>query len=136
MSDKKNKSLKPDSTPSKIKLPEKKMKELHGFEDVIDGFMVEQEQKVSDKSKKEFDKGHDNYSIYDFLDLERKRLSQLETFFRLKLPNMKQNNQLDVLLKSQRDKRFLLKDDLIKRIKVENSNFIIQMRQLFDQSFK
>lgn len=119
-----------------LKLPKKKMDEMLGFEEVIDGFITEQEKKKSDQNNKDFEKGHDNYSIYDFLELEKARLGSLESFFRVKLPNMKAHNQLDCIMEKQQEKLFLLREDVVKRIKTKNSSFMTQMKGLFDQSFK
>jgi hypothetical protein len=124
------------STPVKVKLPAKKMKDLKGFQDVIDVFLLEQEKKESESATVEFEKGHDNYSLYDFLDLEQKRLLTIENFLRIKIPNMKAHNQTQILVKKQEDRRFILREEIIKRISAENSSFITQMRMIFDQSFK
>ena len=112
------------------------MVDLKGFEDVIDVFLEEQEVIESDKSKISFEKSHDNYSIYDFLDLERKRLCEVENFFSIKIPNMNIHNQTKLLIKNQVEKKTFMKDDIVRRIKAEDSSFINQMRQIFDQAFK
>jgi hypothetical protein len=118
-----------------LKVQKKKKHDLQGFEDVIDGFLVDQELKEIETSNISFEKGHDNYSLYDFLDLERKRLNEVEKFLSIKIPNMKNYNQTKELLKSQDEKRFFMRDDIVKRIKAENSSFISQMRQIFNQAF-
>jgi hypothetical protein len=132
---KKNKK-KPKGRKAKVTLPPQKMSPLKGFEDVIDVLLVEQEKKEADSLNIDFEKGHDSYTLYDFLDLERKRLAIIENFLSVKIPNMKAHNQFKILLKSQEDRRFLLRDEVIKRINTENSSFITQMRMIFDQSFK
>ena len=98
--------------------------------------LQKQEQKDSENSSISFAKGHDNYTLYDFLDLEQKRLTMIESFLSVKVPNMKLHNQSKVILKIQEEKLIQQRDNIIKRIKTNNSSFITQMRMIFDQSFK
>jgi hypothetical protein len=132
----KKKKFDPKGPKVKVTLPKNQMDKLKGFEDVIDVFLQEQEQKDSESCNISFDKGHDNYSLYDFLDLERKRLSKIESFLSVKIPNIKTHNQSKIILKNQQDRKFQLREEVIKRIKTNNSSFVTQMRMIFDQSFK
>ena len=136
MAKKKTKKINPEGPKGVLKIPKKKINDLKGFEDVIDVFLSEQELKDTDNSNISFEKGHDNYSLYDFLDLERKRLNEVEKFLSIKIPNMNIHNQTTILLKNQDEKRFFMREDIVNRIKADNSSFITQVRQIFDLAFK
>ncbi len=126
----------PQGQKIKFKIPTKEMKKIReADQDVIDLFLEEQEKKEIDNSHNNFDKDRDNYNLYDFLDLEKKRLELLKNFLSIKIPNMKSHNQIDLLLKKQYDKKVFLKESVMDKLKTKDSSFLAQMKQIFNQTF-
>ena len=120
---------------NKIRLPSSHRPKIDGFEDVIDIFIDEQEDDAREKNKKDVVTHSSSHELFDFLEKEKDRLESLDELFADKIPNMMNNPQIDILLKKQIETTYYKKEEVIKAIKIPNSDFLITLARLFDSSF-
>lgn len=71
----------------------------------------------------------------DFLENEYQRLNKLNTFFGIKLENLKNNNQTKALIQRQENELHSLKMELTSKMSNEESHLQKQMAFLWDKTF-
>ena len=116
----------------KVILPEKKVKELEGFEEVMDLVGQEGNDFASPKERKG---ALEDYEIFDFLEKESERLSKLDELFNKKMATIKSYPQLEKLVKKQEEEKNLIKDELSGRLMFENSPLHEKLGLWFDKVF-
>ena len=116
----------------KVVLPQKRIKELKGFEDVID--LIDSEGKQYIGAKK--DKGIlEDYEIFDFLEKEYQRLGKLDELFSKKISILQKYPQLPKLVHKQKYAKDEAKSELTFLIMDENGPFIANLTHWFNTAF-
>jgi predicted methyltransferase len=115
----------------KINLSSDKLKELEGFEDVVDLVFGE----GSSVSQVAREKNIEGYEVYSFLDRENQRLEAVDRFFTTKLKTMEFYSQSETLVKKQKAHRDSLLDFLSRRMASPDSLINKRIAQLYDQAF-
>jgi hypothetical protein len=119
----------------KLKIPEHKKKEIKGFEELMEGFLEEQEE-VFYKNQLADDKNYDSYKTYNHLELERERTQKLSSMISRKIPNVIEHNQSSELVEKFTVYNYNLKEEVITDIKRFDSTFFKNIRLLFNKSFR
>ncbi|EQC50779.1 hypothetical protein [Bacteriovorax sp. DB6_IX] len=119
----------------KLKVPEHKKKEFEGFEDLMEGFLEEQEENYY-KSQLADDKNYDSYKTYNHLELERERVQKLSSMISRKIPNVIEHNQSGELIEKFTVYNYNLKEEIVTDIKRFDSTFFKNIRLLFNKSFR
>lgn len=86
----------------KIIVTHEKETKLTGFEEVYDLFKEKSAEKSENSTKITNDKLADNYDLYDFLEVELKRLHKLNELLTKKLENLKLHPQTKALNQEQK----------------------------------
>jgi hypothetical protein len=114
----------------KLNIPKSKLKDLEGFEDVLDLVNI-------DKAEvhKRDTRPAQNFEIYDFLERESVRLKKLDQFFSNKVPILEEHGQYTSLIEQQKVVRNDLQKELCQKVKDENSAFQQFMSSRFNKFF-
>lgn len=121
-------------TKSKIKkLHKEKIKELKGFEELID-FDIQEDNK-SNTAKRQV-KDDEEYEMYNYLDSERVRLNLVSEVLTNKLENIKNYSQTQYLYAQQKYRRDQIKKQIIEDHSSENSIFFKNLEVFFNKIFK
>lgn len=102
----------------KLNIPKDKLKDLEGFEDVLDLVDIDKRE-----VKKKDTRPAQNFAIYDFLERETIRLKKLDEFFSTKVPNLNENKQYTSLIKDQKNNRNSLQSNLTSKMRDPDSEF-------------
>ncbi|MCF8058347.1 MAG: hypothetical protein K9K67_03565 [Bacteriovoracaceae bacterium] len=114
----------------KIYLTDKKKKDLEGFEDVMDLIGQSETEIRSDKEIQ-----IEDYEIFDFLEKEILRLEKIDQFFTTQLPIDKRYSQTKALIEKESGDVALLREEIIDKLKQEESNLNQFMSNLFAKTF-
>jgi hypothetical protein len=112
-----------------------KIKDIEGFEEIMDLVLDEEEQIQAEHKKKELEKYNDTYKLYNFLENEVKRLENLSQFFGTKLNNYKKFNQTQYIAKKQNTICKESKKKLSKEVIHPESHLNKQLESLFNSLF-
>ncbi|OUR97151.1 hypothetical protein A9Q84_12555 [Halobacteriovorax marinus] len=112
-----------------------KIKEMKGFEEIMDLVIDEEDQVEVEKKRKEIEKYNDTYQLYNFLENENARLEKLALFFGKKLNNYQKFNQTNLILEKQSTKCSDSKSELIKKLVREDSHINNSLSTLFNTLF-
>lgn len=116
----------------KILLTESKMKELQGFEDVID--LLFDDKRIISNQEARANKD-DTFEIYSFLEKELRRLQHLDRFFSTQMRTHEFYSQTSELCERQSDKLSSNRDELIGKLIVEDSPLHHNLEELIKKSF-
>ena len=116
----------------KLKVPESKKKDIQGFEELMEGFLEEQEE-VFYKKQLANDKNYESYKTFNHLELERERVQKLSSMLSRKIPNVIEHNQSGELIEKFTVYNYNLKEEIISDVKRFDSKNI---RLLFNKSFR
>ncbi|MGB0453379.1 MAG: hypothetical protein ACPGJV_06660 [Bacteriovoracaceae bacterium] len=109
-------------------------KKLHGFEDVVELLLEENEIGAKgDKISKE--KVADTFELYEFLQAEERRLDFITELLSRKLNNLKKHSQTELLIKTQRGKLETQRQKLIDSCQGKKSKFQISMQKMYQRLF-
>ncbi|EQC46041.1 hypothetical protein [Bacteriovorax sp. Seq25_V] len=120
---------------TKLNLTPKMKEELKGFEELIEGFLDEQEeQKI--KSQLSNDKNYDSYKNYNHLELERERVQKLSSMISRKIPNVIEHNMSGSIVEKLTSYNYNIKEEIVDEIKKFDSVFNKNIRVLFNKAFR
>jgi hypothetical protein len=119
----------------KFKIPGHKKKEIEGFEELMEGFLEEQEEAFYKKQLAD-DKNYESYKTYNHLELERERVQKLSSMISRKIPNVIEHNQSTELIEKFTVYNYNLKEEIITDVKRFDSIFFKNIRLLFNKSFR
>ena len=119
----------------KLKVPESKKKDIQGFEELMEGFLEEQEE-VFYKKQLANDKNYESYKTFNHLELERERVQKLSSMLSRKIPNVIEHNQSGELIEKFTVYNYNLKEEIISDVKRFDSLFCKNIRLLFNKSFR
>ena len=119
----------------KLKIPQHKKKELEGFEDLVDGFLEEQEE-AAIKNQLADKKDYDSFKSYNFLELERDRVQKLNSMISKKIPNVIEHDISADLIEKFTTYNHQLKNEIITDIKKFDSTFTKNIRLQYNKAFK
>lgn len=114
---------------SRVKLPNDKMNDLKGFEEVFD--IIEDE---TNKARAKV-KVPDTYDISSFLENEEERLNTLDKLFSKKIPNMVNFPQTELLIKKQMQEKEVALDELKSKLLSPQSPFLKRVSIIFNGYF-
>ena len=112
-----------------------KLDEIEGLESIVDSLVDDEEKKIRKRHNKEVEKYGESYELYNYLEVERKRLGILDDFMSNKIPNMKQHSQTQTLVTKQEECRAKLRKELSERMVSKSSRLMKQMAYIFEKSF-
>lgn len=120
---------------TKLNLSPKMKEELKGFEELIEGFLDEQdEQKV--KSQLSNDKNYDSYKNYNHLELERERVQKLSSMISRKIPNVIEHNMSGSIVEKLTSYNYNIKEEIVDEVVKFDSIFNKNIRVLFNKAFR
>ena len=118
--------------PKKLRLPPEKLKQLEGFEDIID--LLEEDSTVEKTSKRE-DYGDHGYQVYHYLENELTRLEMLNTLIESRLKTQKANQHIQELIDEQNKKNSMLMEDCIDLLLDRRSPMTKRLNNLWSNAF-
>lgn len=116
--------------PKKIK-EIKEIKGMKGFEDVVDLIDPDKYRRRL-AEKKAF---NDNYEMYTFLERENERLALVDRFFANQVKNQEAYPQVEGLITLQKERKELLKDELIEMLASIDSPLNDGLKHMFNKLF-
>lgn len=116
-------------------LSSEKIKDIEGFEEIMDLVLDEEEQIQAEHKRKELEKYNDTYKLYNFLENEVSRLEKMSQFFGTKLNNYKKFNQTRYISRKQETICSEAKKKLLKKIILNDSHLNKQLEILFNSLF-
>lgn len=119
----------------KLNIPANKREELKGFEDLMEGFLEENEERAM-KNNLANDKNYDSYKVYNHLELERERVQKLSNMVSRKIPNVIEHNQSKEIIEKFATYNFNLREEIIEELKKFDSGFNKNIRLLFNKAFR
>ncbi len=120
---------------TKLNLTGKMKEELKGFEDLIEGFLDEQEeQKI--KSQLSNDRNYDSFKNYNHLELERERVQKLSSMISRKIPNVIEHNMSGNIVEKLTSYNYNIKEEIVDEVKKFDSIFNKNIRVLFNKAFR
>ncbi len=115
----------------KIKLTNGQIKELKGFEDVVDlVFEGNPELQAMDSRR-----SNDSYDLYTFLETENTRLALLHDFFANRVKIHEENPQLMELIEEQRNYMLKLEKEILTHLSGPQAPFQRRVSVIFNQAF-
>lgn len=119
---------------NKVVLPEKNLRELKGFEEVLDLIGQEGSEFTSPTETKR--KGDlEDYEIFNFLEKESSRLSKIDELINKKIATIKRYPQQEILLEKQEEEKNFLKDELTHRLMEVDSQLHHKYAKWFNSVF-
>lgn len=119
-----------DDTNSK-KWAQKRQDDLKGFEEVSD-WIHDNTRRIENEKRK---MRHDPYELYNFLEVENKRLQKLDIFFSDKVSNLVTHSTTEKLCDIQQAQIDQTKSQLWNELHKEESIYLKNCRLLFDKFF-
>ena len=119
----------------KINIPEHKKKDLQGFEDLIEDYL-EEGQVIRSKPNLMKEKDLDGHKTYNFLEIERERISKISTMISRRIPNIIEHNQSDEIIEKFTVYNYNLKEDIVRKVKRTESTFNQTLKKIFNNAFK
>ncbi|GAB4010095.1 MAG: hypothetical protein Fur0010_01980 [Bdellovibrio sp.] len=116
----------------KVVLTQEKLKDLKGFEEVMD--LLFDEKKVLSNQEIRANKD-DTFEIYSFLEKEIARLKQLDHFFSHQIRTHEFYSQTSVLCEKQTERIADSKSKITQILKKENSPLQVNLSHLFEKTF-
>lgn len=117
------------------KITEDKMKELQGFEEVMDLVVDEIEQVESKKSRRDNEKLTESYKISAFLESELNRHKKLDLLYAVKLPSKIKSDNTEALIENLEKSRIQLKHKLVHKYIENDSALNKNIELLFKRAF-
>lgn len=105
------------------------------FQELYELILEEAEGKKPTRKRSTQDKFDHTPDAIDFLENENLRLNKLNSFFGIKLENLKSNHQTQALIQRQEKELFTAKAELIAKMDKEGSHLQKQMAFLWDKTF-
>ena len=105
------------------------------FQELYELILEEAEGKKPTRKRTTQDKFDPTPDAIDFLENENLRLTKLNSFFGIKLENLKTNQQTLALIQVQEKDLFQTKAELVTKMDKEGSHLQKQMAFLWDKSF-
>ncbi len=111
------------------------LKELEGFEDLIELWGKNNISKGSNK-KKGKDLSLEYREILNFLENEYYRLDKIYNFLNHKISTLKEADQKDSLINFEKERLEMTKEKLYKKFSSSSSPFHIVLSDIFNKSYK
>lgn len=118
------------TTPS---IPKHLKEEVQGFEEVFGDYI--EDAKKTNMSKRHATRVPEKNELQNFLELEIERLTSLDNFLSKKVSVLKNFSQTQKLIDIQINKKAILSEDLIERLKRPDSQLQQNLAQLINGHF-
>lgn len=115
----------------KIVINQDKKKDLVGFEEIYDLIDDKILDNNDSQGKITNDKLADNYDLYDFLDVEFKRLQKINDILTKKLDNLKNFPQTETLINEQKAHISSIKNELLDILEDPNNKIHEELSKLW-----
>lgn len=120
------------SDKKRIVITQDKLKDLEGFEEVMD--LLFDEKRVLTQQEARANKD-DTFEIYSFLEKENSRLKKLDRFFSQQIRTHEFYSQTSDLCEKQTDRMETAKKELISKLSNESSPLQVNLAHLFEKTF-